>query len=53
MSAKSLTLLVPLSRISQLMFCPLKASHALESQIFLAELMLLQQCDVLSMLILG
>lgn len=39
-------LLAHLSRISQLMFYPLKASHVLESQIFLAELMSLNQCDV-------
>lgn len=47
MSAKSVTLLVHLSRTSQLTFCPLKASRVLESKTFSAELMLLQQYDVL------
>lgn len=45
--SKSVRLLVHLSLISQLTFYHLKASQVLESQIFLAELMLLQQCDVL------
>lgn len=35
-----------LSTTSHLMFCPLTAPHVLESQIFLAELMLLEQYDV-------
>lgn len=39
-------MLVHLYRISQLTLCPLEASRVLDSQIFLAELML-QQCDVL------